>query len=267
MLSGKRLSSAVARNSVSSHAPWIDRARLRLQHEGATLSLPLARTRPSSGSFVSSSSSAIWHQPRLLHLRDSVTKTCQVPPLSASTPTARAGGSRHGRCHRLADRLRAFDQQPPVGKSAGCGQQVVERPPRVAAQLQRGGAELARHCAAGWRSPCRPRCPPRRSPAGSGRPREGPAAPSPRHRRWRGSRPRSPRCLREGLRDLGQPRLGVAHGRGVIAVDVAEIALALDQRVARGEILRLAHQRLVDRAVAVRVVLCPSRRRRCGRTS
>ena len=57
------------------------------------------------------------------------------------------------------------------------------------------------------------------------------------------------------LRDLGQPRLGVAHGRGVIAVDIAEIALALDQRVARGEILRQAHQRVVDRDVAVRVEL------------
>ena len=56
-------------------------------------------------------------------------------------------------------------------------------------------------------------------------------------------------------RNLGQSRLGVAHGRGVIAVDVAEIALALDQRVARGEILREPHQRLVDRDVAMRMKL------------
>ena len=54
-------------------------------------------------------------------------------------------------------------------------------------------------------------------------------------------------------RHLGQPRLGVAHGRGVIAVDVAEIALALDQRIARGEILRQPHQRVVHRDVAMRV--------------
>ena len=56
-------------------------------------------------------------------------------------------------------------------------------------------------------------------------------------------------------RDLGQPRLGVAHGRGVIAVDVAEIALPFHQRIARGEILRQPHQRVVHRDVAVRVVL------------
>ncbi len=54
-------------------------------------------------------------------------------------------------------------------------------------------------------------------------------------------------------RDLGQPRFGVAHGRGVIAVDVAEIALAVDQRIALREILRQAHHRVVDRLVAVRM--------------
>ena len=56
-------------------------------------------------------------------------------------------------------------------------------------------------------------------------------------------------------RDLGQPRLGVAHGGGVIAVDIAEIALPLDERVALREILRHAHQRVVDRLVAMRMVL------------
>ena len=54
---------------------------------------------------------------------------------------------------------------------------------------------------------------------------------------------------------LGHPRLGVAHGGRVIAVDVAEIALALDQRVADGEILREPDQGVVDRRVAVRVEL------------
>jgi hypothetical protein len=56
-------------------------------------------------------------------------------------------------------------------------------------------------------------------------------------------------------RNLGQPRLGVAHRRGVIAVDVAEIALALDQRIARREILREPHQRIVHRDIAVRMEL------------
>ncbi len=56
-------------------------------------------------------------------------------------------------------------------------------------------------------------------------------------------------------RDLGQARLGVAHRRGVIAVDVAEIALAFDQREARREFLRQPHQRIVHRHVAMRVEL------------
>ena len=56
-------------------------------------------------------------------------------------------------------------------------------------------------------------------------------------------------------RDLGEPRLGVAHRRGVIAVDIAEVALPFHQRIARGEILGEAHQRVVHRDVAMRVEL------------
>ena len=55
-------------------------------------------------------------------------------------------------------------------------------------------------------------------------------------------------------RHLGEARLGVAHGSRVIAVDIAEIALAVDQRVADGEILRQADQRVIDRLVAMRMV-------------
>ena len=62
-------------------------------------------------------------------------------------------------------------------------------------------------------------------------------------------------AVEQQLRGLGQPALGVAHGGGVIAVDVAEVALAVDQRVALGEVLGQAHQGVVDRHVAVRVVL------------
>ena len=54
--------------------------------------------------------------------------------------------------------------------------------------------------------------------------------------------------------DAFEPHLGVAHGRRRIAVDRAEIALAVDQRQAHGKVLRHAHQRVVDRLVAVRVV-------------
>jgi len=52
----------------------------------------------------------------------------------------------------------------------------------------------------------------------------------------------------------GQPAFGVPHGRGRIAVDRAEITLAIDERQAHGEVLRHAHQRVIDRLVAVRVV-------------
>ena len=47
---------------------------------------------------------------------------------------------------------------------------------------------------------------------------------------------------------------GVAHGRRRIAVDRTEIALPVDQHQAHGEILRHAHQRVVDRLIAVRVI-------------
>ena len=55
--------------------------------------------------------------------------------------------------------------------------------------------------------------------------------------------------------DAGEPRLGVALGRRRIAVHRAEIALAVDQRQAHREILRHPHHRVVDRQLAVRVVL------------
>ena len=51
-----------------------------------------------------------------------------------------------------------------------------------------------------------------------------------------------------------EPHLGVAHRRRRIAVDRAEIALPVDQRQAHGKILRHAHQRVVDRLIAVRMI-------------
>ena len=57
------------------------------------------------------------------------------------------------------------------------------------------------------------------------------------------------------LGHLGEARLGVTHRGRVIAVDIAEVALPLDQRIAGGEFLGEAHQRVVDRLVAVRVIL------------
>jgi hypothetical protein len=56
-------------------------------------------------------------------------------------------------------------------------------------------------------------------------------------------------------RGLRQARLGVAVGRGVIAIDIAEIALPFDQRVTQREILREAHHGVIDGCIAMRVIL------------
>ncbi len=53
--------------------------------------------------------------------------------------------------------------------------------------------------------------------------------------------------------DRGEAGFGVTVGGRVIAVDVAEVALAVDQRVAHGKALREAGERVVDRLVAVRM--------------
>ena len=61
--------------------------------------------------------------------------------------------------------------------------------------------------------------------------------------------------VQQGIGGLGEARLGVAHRRRRIAVHRAEVALAVDQHQAHGEVLRHAHQRVVDGVLAVRMVL------------
>ena len=56
------------------------------------------------------------------------------------------------------------------------------------------------------------------------------------------------------LRDLGEAGFGVPHRGRHIAVHRAEIALPVDQGHAHGEILRHAHQRVIDRLIAVGMV-------------
>ena len=60
-------------------------------------------------------------------------------------------------------------------------------------------------------------------------------------------------AVEELRRDLGQSRLGVAVGGGVVAVDITEIPLPVDQRIADGEVLGEARERVVDGLIAVRV--------------
>ena len=61
--------------------------------------------------------------------------------------------------------------------------------------------------------------------------------------------------LEHEVGDSRQSCFGVAHGRGVVAVDAAEVTLPIDQRIAQAEGLRHAHHGIVDGGVAVRVVL------------
>ena len=61
--------------------------------------------------------------------------------------------------------------------------------------------------------------------------------------------------LQDLVRDAREAALGVAHRRGGIAVERAEVAGAVDERHAQRERLRHAHERFVDRGVAVRVVV------------
>ena len=51
-----------------------------------------------------------------------------------------------------------------------------------------------------------------------------------------------------------EPALRVSHSRGWVAIDAAEVALAVHQRVAQGEILSHPDHGLVNRRVAVGVV-------------
>ena len=57
------------------------------------------------------------------------------------------------------------------------------------------------------------------------------------------------------VRKARHAHLGVSHGCSVIAIDRTEVTLAVDKHVAQRERLRHADDRVVDRRVAVRMVL------------
>jgi len=50
-------------------------------------------------------------------------------------------------------------------------------------------------------------------------------------------------------------RLGITIGSGVIAIDITEVPLPVDQRVADRKFLGQAHQRVVNRAIPVGVIV------------
>ena len=55
--------------------------------------------------------------------------------------------------------------------------------------------------------------------------------------------------------DAGEARLGVTHGGGRIAIDGAEVALAIDHGIAQAEVLREADHGVVDGGVAVGMIV------------
>ena len=55
-------------------------------------------------------------------------------------------------------------------------------------------------------------------------------------------------------RGARKPRFGIPIRRGRIGVDRAEVAVPVDERIAQRKILRHAHERVVNRAIAVRMV-------------
>ena len=61
--------------------------------------------------------------------------------------------------------------------------------------------------------------------------------------------------LEQRHRRAGEAGLGIAHGRRRVAVHRAEVTLPVHQQHAQREVLRHAHQGVVDRLVAVRVIL------------
>ena len=69
----------------------------------------------------------------------------------------------------------------------------------------------------------------------------------------------------KGLGSVGQTRLGVAFSGRVVPVDISEVPLPVDERVAHVEILRQTRHRVVNRLVPVRVIVAHHVARNLGR--
>ena len=54
--------------------------------------------------------------------------------------------------------------------------------------------------------------------------------------------------------NFGHARFRVTHGGGIIAIDIAEIALPINQWIAHRKILRQTHQSIVNRLVTMRMI-------------
>ena len=61
--------------------------------------------------------------------------------------------------------------------------------------------------------------------------------------------------VKQRLGHHGKTRFGVSAGGRVVAVDIAKVTLPIDQRITDVEILRQSRHRVVDRAIAMRVIV------------
>ena len=72
-------------------------------------------------------------------------------------------------------------------------------------------------------------------------------------------------AVEQRLGDKSHPRFGVARGGRIVAVDVAEVALSVDQRITDVEILRQPRHRIIDRGIAMGVEIAHGVARDLGR--
>ncbi len=165
-----------------------------------TSSADSSRTSSTSGSFFSSSSSAIFsiscdfctcHGNLGDDDHPGAARALFLAPLRADAERAAPGAVGLGN-----GLLWNSTMMPPVGKSGPLThfEQRSILASGLLDQMQRGVARVRRRCAAGSRSPCRPRCPARRWRAGSGSRRAEPPAPRSGRRNWAGTRRRPRRC-------------------------------------------------------------------------
>ncbi len=238
----------------------IDVAGLRLEHEADLLGQLVADIGEQRQLLFFEQRGDLLDQPAFRHLIRDLGDDDLIEPVRQRLllSSARAGGSCRGRWRRPAAMLSAGSTRtPPVGKSGpGHGATSVGGGcSRVVDQVQQRAAEFADIV---------------RRDAGRHADRDAGGAVGEQVREARRQHDRLVVLAVIGLAEIDrvlvdafehrpgdrrQAAFGVAHRRGVIAVDIAEIALAVDQRIALREILREAHQRLVDREIAMRMVL------------
>jgi hypothetical protein len=198
-----------------------------------------------------------FHQRRLVH---HVRHAGDVDRLAAASGLAHAPGAAYadGAGASLIDFLDLVGgvQDLPAGGEVGAFHPATELRRRqigIVEELQQRRADLAEVMRRDAR---------RHADGNAGRPVHQEVGNAGRQHDWLGARAIVVRAERDGvLIDLAeklvaqarQPAFGVAHRRGTVAVERSEVARAVDERRSQRERLRHAHQRLVDRRVAVRM--------------